>query len=196
MTAWYEVSNVGQFLGRIANIYIWNGYTRYAVRHIPSDKSPQAVDTKILSCYHITQCRMTRMRHAARGEAKVGYIRFGRTFILVATTGKHKAFGRIQSHDFYTSPLHYYHYSVGIRNQKPCIRIAHKTWKWAEHRISKMALHDHDKVQQALQDLPYYNFVGVQEQKRHLIAHINARRKRAGLPLISNQNILPKDGTM
>lgn len=181
----YEVNTLRQFLQRVASVYLVNGYVRYALREIPGEKDPLGVERKLLDSYGIVRCRTTRMRRRAKGLASVGYVRLGHTFVLLATEGEHPTFDRIRSYDFRTTPLHIRGYSVGVRRGKPCIEVSRQVWVEVERRFERIGLHDLVVLEKKLGALPYYHFPGVLQQKRSLVAAINRRRKRSGLPQVS-----------
>ena len=186
MSYQYEVHTLGQFLRRIAIDYVRFGYVRYALREIPEGKDPQLIDRKIIDIYGITTCRMTRTRKRKQGLTNIVYTRFGHSFVLLAEEkGNHPVFDRINNYDIRTAPFHFCDYSIGITQGKSCVRVSNRMWKKVEYRFRKIGLHQREKVEEKLTQLPYYGFPGVVRQKLNLVAEINQRRKRAGLPRVN-----------
>ena len=110
---------------------------------------------------------MTRARRKQKGLANVVYVRFGQTFILMATPGEHAAFDKIVSRDFRECPLHFSGYSIGIKNKKPHVIIEPKRFKGIHTKAHKIALHNSGKVTRKL--VPH-SF-----EKRYIVIHsINA----------------------
>jgi hypothetical protein len=181
----YEVKTLHHFLRRVAIDYLRYRYFRYALREIPVDKDPLRIDEKILSVYSVTRCRTTRMRQRAKQLANVQYVRWKRSFLLLATEGNHPAFDRIRSYDFRTTPLHFHGYSIGVLQKKPCIMVCRKEWEQVKERFLKIGLHAKSEVERKLNILPYYHFPGVVRQQRALTAALNQRRKQAGLKPIT-----------
>lgn len=181
----YEVSTLGHFLRRIALDYMRYGYIRWALRHIPTDKDPKAIDRKLVEVYGVTQCRTKRMRQKQKGLAVVQYVRFDHTFVLLATKGSHPAFERIQSYDATLAPLYIGAYSIKVLPQGVSVQVRREVWQYAEARLHRRALYPHAIVERAVNSLPYYRFPGVVAQLRELVTAINHRRRVAGLPRVA-----------
>jgi hypothetical protein len=174
----------GDFLRRIAFDYLRYGYERYAVRMIPEDKCIEQIDSKMIAIYNVSSCRTTRSRRRCKGQAIVQYLRCGHVFVLLATQGQHQAFERIQSFNIRTTPLHLYHYSIGLVAEIPEIRVAWREWQKVKKRVGAVTLADSKRLEGLFASLPYYRFPGVVRQKRALLNTVNRRRKAAGLKMI------------
>ena len=179
----YEVHTLGQFLSKIA-LYLRYGYSRYAVREIPEGKDLASIDEKILKNYKVTYRHMARARRKKKGLANVVYVRFGQTFILMATSGEHAAFNNIVSHDFREAPFHFSGYSIGIKNNKPHIIIEPKRFERIHKRAHKIALHNSGKVTAYLHSMSPFRFAGVNDQRWKLFLEVNKRRKVARISRI------------
>ncbi len=179
----YEVHTLGQFLAKVA-FYLRYGYFRYAVREIPAGKDLAKIDKKILENYQVTYRRIVRARRKKRGLANVVYIRFGQTFILMATSGEHTAFERIAARDFREVPFHFSGYSIGVKNKKPHIMIEPKRFQRIHRRALKIALHNPGRVTAYLHNMSPFRFAGVNDQRWKLFREVNKRRKIAQLPRI------------
>ncbi len=184
MSSRYVATSSAQFLRKIALDYIRYGYIRYALREIPAIKDVEAVDRKLIECYQITSCRSRRARRRAQKLSNVVYVRYGHTFVLLATEGKHQTFDQIMSHNFRIAPLLYQNYSIGIHSEKPDVRVRAMIWSKVKRRFEMIALHEKTEVQRKLNALPFARFPGIIRQKRKLVHRINARRKRAGLAML------------
>jgi hypothetical protein len=117
--------------------------------------------------------------------ASVQYVRFGHTFILMATEGEHSEFSKVRSFDVRNAPLHFRDYTVGYKCDRVSVRISKQVWKSIEAYHLTYGLGDKRKIEQKLQSLPYYRFPGVTAQIQGLTSAINQRRKQAGLKPIS-----------
>lgn len=179
-----EAKHLGDFLRRIAIDYARFGYTRYALREIPQDKDVASIDKKLRDTYNVTSCRTTRMRMKQKGQARVQYLRFRHSFILLGTEGIHTEFSRIQTHDMRISPLHFRGYSIGFIGETVSVQVSHDVWSRVKWQIHAVALEGKPIVEKAISSLPFYRFPGVVRQKFSLVSDINTRRKQAGLPLI------------
>lgn len=180
----YEVATLGHFLRRIAFDYLRYGYRRWALRHIPLDKDLKAIDTKLIGTYGITQCRTRRMRQRRRGFAVVQYVRFNRSFVLLATEGKHSTFERIRSYDAKIVPLYINAYSIKVLHQGVSVQVRREVWRGVEIRLHRRALWSRTIVEGEINALPFYRFPGVVTQIRGVVAAMNRRRRTAGLPKV------------
>lgn len=177
----WEVNTLGDFLRRIAFDYARFGYTRFTLREVPKDKDLAIVDRKIRCAYNLTACRTKRMRMKRRGEARVQYLRFRHSFVLLATQGTHAEFERLRSYDMRNAPLHFRGYSIGFRGPIVSVQVAQKVWARVEWQIGTLTFEKTSVLEEAIATLPYYHFPDVICQKQRLLNQINKRRKQAGL---------------
>lgn len=182
--AQWEAQSLGDFLRRIAIDYARFGYTRYVLRDIPLDKDPAAIDQKIRAAYHVTSCRTARMRMKRQGKARVQYLRFRHSFVLLATEGTHEAFARLHSYDMKDAPLHFQGYSIGFKGSTVSVQVTSRVWRRIERHIGRITFESQSLVEQAIISLPFYKFPGVIRQELALISALNTRRRQAGLPVI------------
>lgn len=77
------------FIQQLAVAYVAHGYWFYARGWIPIDKDPEAIDRKLIDRYGIDVSKWERARRKRAGLANLHYLRFGRTFVLIATHGQH-----------------------------------------------------------------------------------------------------------
>ena len=176
----YEVTKLGQFLFKL-NHYMRYGYVHYYVREIPGHKDLSTVDRKLLLTYDVTSNRMLRAKRKKEGVRNVIYIRFGQTFILLATEGKQPAFDRLKFLSFPDSPLYFSRYSIGIKQKKSYIQIEPLRYKRLKKVAETIALHQHERVEKFLLKISPFSFKGVNEQRWKLYKLINLKRKKAGL---------------
>jgi len=182
---------LGDFLRRIAIDYVRHGWFRYAVREIPQHKDLSVVDQKMHDTYQVTRCRTTRMRRRRLGCASVQYLRFERSFILLATVGKHEAFARIESRDIREAPLHFKGYSIGIARGTVLVEVERCVWCTIEQRVQAIALGSKAHLESAITSLPFYKFPGVMRQRRELVRALNLKRKQAGLTTLELSKVAP-----
>jgi len=182
--AYHIAPTLGFFLRRIAIDYLRYGYYRWALRVIPPDRDPSQVDAKLIQLYGVTSCRTTRMRQRRRGRAVVQYVRWGHTFVLLATEGTHQQFDRLCSFDAREAPITIRAYTVGVRSSKVVVEIRHQVWQAVVNRMHLKTLCDRAIVETSITTLPFYRFPGVISQMRDLVKAVNQRRRVAGLPLV------------
>ena len=179
-----EASTLGHFLYRVAMCGFRYHYYRYAVIDIPEGKDLAATDKKLMQVYGVVRCRMKRFRQRQQGFASTQYVRFGHSFILMATEGEHSAFSNLKNYDVRTSPLHFHRYSIGLRGSTVSVEVEKRVWIAVERKVQRLALHDRALIEARMSTLPFYRFSGVEKQKTDLMRKINRRRKTAGLPLV------------
>ena len=80
-----EATRVAGFVQQLAVAYIARGYFLYVMGEIPERKDPRVVDERLIAKYGLGVGKATRARRKAAGFANVQYLRYQRTFILVAT---------------------------------------------------------------------------------------------------------------
>src|SRR3954471_17321868 len=85
----YEATTVEGFVQQLAVCYLRNRYWFYVLGEIPAGKDPATVDDKLLVRYGVDQSKWAKARARKRGFAKVQYLRYRTTFVLVATEGEH-----------------------------------------------------------------------------------------------------------
>jgi hypothetical protein len=178
---------LGCFLRRIAINYLRYGYYRWVLRVIPRDRDLTQIDTKLIQIYGVTLCRTTRMRQRRRGLAVVQYVRWGHTFILLATEGSHQQFDRLRSFDTRDTPIVISAYTLGVRSSRVMVEVRHRAWQAVTNRIHRQALYDRSIVEASIATLPFYRFPGVIRQMRDLVKAVNLRRRVAGLPLVETR---------
>ena len=71
------------FIQQLAVGYISNGYYFYVAGVIPSEKSAERVDAKILAAYDIAISKWTRARRKRAGQANVQYLRYRRFYVII-----------------------------------------------------------------------------------------------------------------
>ncbi len=85
-----EATSLAGFVQQIAVSYIRHGYWWYVTGTIPEKKDPKLVDQKLISKYSINVSNTTRWRRKKLGKANLQYIRYRRSFVLMATKGTHR----------------------------------------------------------------------------------------------------------
>ena len=180
----WQVKTLGGFLRRVAIDAVRFGYVYYSVRTIPAGKDVRAVEQRLARYYSITPCRVTRMRRRQAGEASMVMVRLEHVVVLLATPGRHRFFDEDKPVDIRTTPLHVRGYSIGVRGGKPLVQVAPRRWKAIRRLGSAIALHNETKVADFMKRVSPFSFPGVVRQKVKLLAEINRRRKRAGLPVV------------
>ena len=181
-----EMQTLGQFLQRFA-VYILNyGHYFYVADVIPPGRTLSHTDRKICEQYGITHCRQTRKNRRDRGEASVHYVRFKNAFVIIASEGKSDFFIQEQWTDIRQEPLYISGYSLGIRDEKSCVRIQGKRWIPLEKKFIGMTYFEIRNLQRYYDLITPFRYSGIIEQMERLRTKINHKRKRASLPLLQS----------
>lgn len=117
----YEAQSFAGFVQQLVR-YVQSGYRFYVVGEVPARKPVEAIDAKLLQRYAIAKSSQQRARAKLRGEANLQYLRFGRTFVLMATMGRHPFFeaevdgkGRALWRDVRRTPIRLGPYALSSR---------------------------------------------------------------------------------
>ena len=184
----YVAPTLGKFLHKVY-LYMRYGYLHYTVIEIPQGKNLVEIDRKIIDCYDVTFCRVSRQRRREKGESNVIYLRYDRLFILMATEGNHGKFGDIYHLNFTSAPYHFRGYSIGIKRGKPHLQISPRRFKVITGQVEAIALHNKAKVVAYFRRISPFQFEGVTTQKWELMKAVNHRRKAAGLPRLKWEEV-------
>lgn len=87
-----EFTDASQFIRYLRVHCLARGYRFYVTGIIPMHKDPRKTDEKIIRQYGIDVSKFTRQRRRKKGAAVLQYLRFGRSFIILATCGEHPFF--------------------------------------------------------------------------------------------------------
>jgi hypothetical protein len=197
----YETTSVTGFVQRIATCLLRHGYVYYVQGLVPEGKDPRATDVKILNKYDVVQSESKRARRKQRGLANLQYLRFERTFVLMATEGAHFLFDKEKKNlrDIRQLPITIDGYSIYLKQgdfKKKLSRDAERVRddKWhARVLISKERFKDIrayfldiacrrkvDVLVAEINALPFEPYKPVWRQLRKLVLLINEKRKAAG----------------
>lgn len=180
-------TTVEGFVFQLAVCYLRNGYWFYVLGEIPPGKAPEEVDDKLVTRYGVGVSKWAKARARKRGEAKVQYLRYARTFLLLATHGDHRLFAEEQGviRDVRERPIRFYGYSVGYRDGHPHVRIASDQYRELEAAYLERALSaSPTRLGSSFHALPFEPYGPVKMQVRKLLRKVNRARKVAGLEAV------------
>jgi hypothetical protein len=193
------------FVQQLAVQYLAHGYWFYVQGQIPDGKDPLAVDAKFLVKYGIGVSRQSRARRKAVGIANVHYLRFERTFILLATHGHHPFHDEEADNirDARRVPIKFMGYSISVqqggyvrrsrRDQSPIpdgrwrARVQIARSKYQELKAYFLESSTHFPPERLIAELfavPFEPYAPVRQQMLNILRLINARRRSAGLQAI------------
>lgn len=197
------------FVQQLAVQYVTHGYWWYVAGWIPEKKDPESVDERLVERYDITPHQSERWRRKKQGRANLQYLRFGRSFVLIASKGEHLFYGpadrggesqkklvwkgerrsRTQSleevaiRDIRKHPLQFEGYSIGWRNGHPSVRIAHSVYVREKAHLEEMATRRRTEsmVELIRKRVGYFEpYAPVRDQLLCIIRAVNRRRVLAG----------------
>lgn len=181
-----RVRSVEGFVQQLANL-VGHGYRWYVTASIPARKDPTATDAKLISLYKLDLTRSAKHRRKLAGGANVAYLRFGRTFVLIATDGLHR-FIHDNPHalDIRRSPIRFHGYSVGsgmggdgkfhasvMIHEEAFIELLATFKGLAVHRSA-------ETLEREFQSIRFSPFARVRRQLLRLLREVNDLRKAAG----------------
>lgn len=194
-----EATSLEGFLQQIACCYLRHGYWFYVTGHIPAHKDAATIDCKLIEKYGIDVSESTRARRKQLGRANLQYIRFGRTFAILATKGEHEFF-TVESgsiHDIRHVPLKIGGYSMSYRRGGR-MRSGEKDHSWHSHveidrrhylelkaRFLSHATHrSAETIALEFYRIPYEPYARIRRQLLNIWRAVNLARRVAGFSRI------------
>lgn len=188
-------TSIEGFVQQVACSYLVNGYVFYVRGVVPDGKAPVDVDAKLIEKYDVNRSKWRRSVDARDGVARMQYIRHDRTFLLMATHGKHRFFddeGRAVR-DARKTPIKYGGYSVSYRRGQdgkyhPHVRIEREQLATLKQHFRTRAVYSPtDQLARELADLPIEPYAPIRRQLLELLRAVNRVRKAHGLPEVSRK---------
>jgi hypothetical protein len=198
-------TSVEGFLQQVACSYLRHGYWYYVFGQVPEDKDPSEVDEKLIRKYGINVSESTRARRKKAGLANLQYIRFERTFVILATKGKHRFFTEEAKliRDIRNVPIRFAGYSISYKkggrtkdgqpDQKWHSHVAIERRQYLELKalFAENATRESSAaIARALYHLPVVPYAPVRRQLLMMLREINRVRKKQGRPAIPSE-VLP-----
>lgn len=194
------------FVQQLTCCYLPHGYWFYVSGRIPEHKDPRGVDAKLFTKYGIEISRQARARRKQRGLANVHYLRFDRTFILLATHGHHQFFddeaGNIR--DARRAPIKFSGYSVSVqrggylrklspecslrRDDKLRVRVQIGREEYLDLKAYFLDIacrRSKEQLGLMLYCLPYEPYAPIRQQLLNIVRLVNEKRKATGKVPIS-----------
>jgi len=183
------------FVQQIACCYLRHGYWWYVTGHVPQRKNPRVIDRKLIEKYGIGVSESTRARRKQLGKSNLQYLRLDRTFVLLATKGKHEFFEEEEAsiRDIRHCPIKIRGYAISYRpggrtrNGEPDPRwhahVEIERTKYLELKAHFLELATHRSVEKlavAFYELPYEPYAPIRRQYLNILRAVNLARRRAG----------------
>lgn len=197
----YEVTSLTGFLQRVATHLLPKGYYFYVQGIVPAGKDPTALDAKLLTKYDVVKSEGARRWRKQQGLGNVQYVRFERSWILLATHGDHpiRAGEGSNLKDVRRAPLRIGDYTVTVKRgdflkkfsaeDKPTadghwrvrVLIAREAYRELCAYFVSIACHRRaDALFAELLAIPFEPYAPVRKQLLKLWRLVNAKRESAG----------------
>jgi hypothetical protein len=178
-----EATSVAGFVQQLAVSYIGRGYFFYVRGEIPEKKDPRIIDENIIEKYGIAIGKTARARRKASGFANIQYLRYERSFLLLATHGQHPFFDKEGSliRDAREYPVKFAGYAVSFRNGHPHVRIEQRQFLELKAYFADIAVHRRAAtIEVIITTLPFEPYAPVRSQLCGILREVNRRRRIAG----------------
>ena len=191
----YEAASLEGFVQQVACCYLRHGYWWYVMGHVPAKKDPRIIDHKLIEKYGISVSESTRARRKQLGRANLQYLRLERTFVLLATKGKHPFFAdeAASIRDIRHCPIKIGGYAISYRpggrtrggepdkRWHAHVEIERRKYLELKARFLDLATHrSADKLALAFYQLPYEPYAPIRRQYLNILRAVNGLRRRAG----------------
>ena len=197
----YEVASLTGFVQRIATHLLPKGYYFFVQGVVPSGKDPAAIDAKLLSKYQVAKSEGARRWRKSQGLGNVQYVRFQRSWILLATHGDHpiREGEATNLKDVRRHPIRVGDYAIYVKRGnylrkttpgdaprvdgkwRVRVLIARQPYRELCAYFLSLACHRRaDALAAALSTLPFEPYAPVRKQLLTLVRLINSKRKAAG----------------
>lgn len=197
----FEATSVEGFVQMLASNYLPHGYWFFVQGFVPDGKDLRSVDEKLLTRYRIRMSRDERARRKRAGHANLHYLRFGRTFVLLATKGHHLFFEeeRTRIRDVRQCPILFQGYSLSLArggflkkeegavepvpDGKLRVRVQVSRERFLSMKAYFLEVATHRRPETLAQELwrvPFEPYAPVRKQMLNLLRLINQARGEAG----------------
>lgn len=198
-------TSVEGFVQQIACCYLRHGYWFYVKGRVPSGKSPESIDDKLISKYGINVSESTRARRKKAGRSNLQYVRHESTFVILATRGEHRFFEEEANllRDIRRVPIRYAGYSISYKpggrkkdgsnddQWHAHVEIDREQYLDLRAWFSERALRDSpNQLAHAFYKLPIAPYAPVRRQMLTMLRDVNRIRKTAGKRQLPSE-ILP-----
>lgn len=197
----YEATSMTGFLQRVATHLLTHGYYFFVQGTVADGKDPAVLDAKLIAKYDIAKSEGARRWRKQQGLGNVQYVRYERSWILMATHGDHSIREGEGSNlkDARRAPLRIGDYSIYVKrgnylkkNSADGAAIPDGRWRvrvliarepyreLCAHFLSIVNHRSAETLGQELYSLPYIPYAPVRKQLLKLLRLINAERQAAG----------------
>lgn len=191
-----EAVSVEGFVQQLACNLVNKGYWYFVSGNIPQKKDAAAIDAKLIDLYKLDVSKWTRSRRKAQGLANVAYLRHGRFFVLLATSGDHLLFERETFvRDIRRQPIRFHGYSIGCGKGSDgryhsSVRISDEAFATVKARMLDLAVRrTPDALLAELESIPFAPYARVRRQLLRLLREVNDARRTAGFEQVPHTHL-------
>jgi len=202
----YEVTSLVGYLQRVATHLLPKGYYFFVQGVVPHGKDPTQLDAKLLAKYDVAKTEGARRWRKEQGLGNVQYVRFGRSWMLLATHGDHsiREGEGANLKDVRRVPIRIGDYSLYVKRgdflkkriaDTPAlpdgrwrvrVLIARDPYRELCAYFLEIACHRQaEALAHELFSLPYVPYAPVRKQLLKLLRLVNAKRQASGFTKIA-----------
>lgn len=180
------------FIHQVATCYLRHGYWFYVQGVVPQGKIPEEIDRKLIAKYGIDVSKYVRARRKKAGRANVHYIRYGGTFLLLATHGEHpfhrEERGSIR--DARVTGIRIEGYLIRVTadhsgKRRIRVQIDREHYRDLKAYFVENALHRNpERLSSEFWTLPFEPYAPVRRQLLCILRAVNKKRKEAGYEVL------------
>jgi hypothetical protein len=189
----YLTTSPEGFVQRIAVNLLPHGYWFYVMSTIPNHKDAQIVDANLLYRFNVPSTAWSRTQDKLNNVARIHYLRYERTIILIATHGEHtfyKHHHKDQIKDVRIKAIQFGDYAIKFRNGHASVKINLLGYQRLKAEYLGMALRNSAEWWDwRFRNFPYPSYAPVRRQAFNIWRQVNRARKVAGKPLIDKDCI-------
>jgi hypothetical protein len=191
----WEATTLGGSIQQLAVCYVRNRYHFYVMGCVREGKDPRTIDEKIITKYHINISKAERHRRKLAWNANLQYLRFGRTYLILATHGLGRFFedeGKAIK-DVRRVSIKLGDYAVNFAGDKVRVRIEEEQFKNIKAYFTDVAVkRPSSELAEQFWTLPYEPYAPVRFQLFEILRLVNRLRKASGLGSVPQTAIRKK----
>jgi hypothetical protein len=187
----YVATTLEGLVHQVVSRYVSSGYRHYIQGYVPKGKDPRSVDRKLLAKYDIAVNKWERYRRRRRQQECVHYIRFGRTFLLLAIPGSHSLFFEEEPvRDIKEEPIVVKPYEIRLWKGRANVRLDGDVFKELRRELLRRASWRRvEELCETFRSLPFEPYAGVRFQLFGLLDEIRRKRGCVGSPGLLNASV-------